>query len=425
MSLWSRVRQTLLALDAPAMPMPRAAITPAQGVSITSPEQLEEALRRGNISASGESVTADTAMRNAAVFASVRVLSGLPANLPRGVFRRISDTHRNVASDHPLWVVLNRRPNKWQKPAQFIRMMTAHVLLRGNAYALKTRNTQGDVVALLPLHPDRVRTVQRDDMVIEHHYTRRDGRKIVFTAEEVLHLYLFTLNGFTGVTPLTYAREAIGSALTMEKHGAKLFANGANIAGALKHPKTLSQDAHARLMDGMEEFASGGAREGKTIILEEGMDYQSIGMNSADAEWIEGRKFTRSEIFMFFGVFPHTVGDAEGNTQLGSSLEQQTQGFLAFSLEDYLTMWQEALTVDCLKEADWATIYVEFNRNAIVRADLKSRNEAYAKALQWGWMNPDQVRALENMNPREDGRGGVYYDPPNMAGGTSQMEQQP
>jgi HK97 family phage portal protein len=367
-------------------------------------------------------VTAETAMRVAAVYASARIISGQCATLPMMIKRRLDAARREDASDTSVWRLFNRRPNAWQKPHQFKRMMTAHVLLRGNAYALKSRNARGEVQALIPLHPDRVQTVQNKDMTVQHIYTRPDGQLVRFAADEVFHLYCLTLNGYSGVTPITYAREAIGEAMAMEAHGSSVFRNGASVSGALSHPQKLSEEAHARLVASMDEFASGGRREGKAIVLEEGMSFEQIGMNAVDAQWIEGRKFSRSEIFMFFGVFPHIVGDAEGNSQLGSSLEQQTQAFVTFSMEDWFTMWEEGITSDCIAERDWGTLYAKINRNAMVKSDLKTRNEAYAKALQWGWKNVDQIRALEDENPREDGRGGIYYDPPNTAGGQAQTE---
>lgn len=402
------------------MPAPRASYQPASGGTlIVTPDQLAEALRSGNLSTSGQAVNATSAMGVAAVYASVRILSGLVATLPLQIKRRSGD-RREDASDTSIWRVLNRRPNGWQKPAQFKRMMQAHVLLRGNAYALKTRNVRGDVVALLPLHPDRVETKQLDDLSIIHIYTRKGGGRVAFGQDEILHLYGLTLDGVRGVTPITYARESIGSAMAMERHGGHVFANGANVSGVLKHAGKLTGAAHSRLEDSMEEFRSGGAREGKTLILEEGMDWQQIALTAEDAQWIEARKFTRGEIFMFFGVFPHTVGDNEGNTQLGSSLEQQTQGMVTFTMEDHLTMWEEGVTTDCIAERDWAELYARFNRNALVRGDIKTRWETYGKAAQFGLMSPNEIRALEDMNPRDGGD--IYYDPPNMAGGQSQSE---
>src|SRR5690606_30740747 len=125
------------------------------------------------------------------------------------------------------------------------------------------------------------------------------------------------------------------------------------------------------------------------------------------------RKFSRTDIAMFLGVPPHMIGDTEKNTSWGTGIESQTQGFITFSAEDDLTLWEETINRDLI--GDDTEVYARFNRAALVRGDIKARWEAYVKALQWGVASPNEIRALEDLNPRDGGD--VFYDPPNTAGG--------
>lgn len=400
----------------PARPAPRASFQDSSGgMVIRTARELEQAIRTGAVTASGATVTPDTAMRVAAVYACVRLIAGVIATVPLQIKRRVDDRTRQDATDVPIWRVINRRPNKWQKPHQFKRMMQAHVLLRGNAYAFKTLNSKGEVISLIPLHPDRVECRQLNDMSLEYVWTRKDGGRVVFRQEEILHLYVMTFDGYRGVSAITYAREAIGLASAMEKHGAAVFKNGANVSGALRHKEKLSPEAHSRLKDSMEEFRTGGARDGQVIILEEDMQFEKMAMSSADAEWLESRKFSRSDICMFFGVPPSIIGDNTGSdSNWGTGLEQKNNGFRAYCVEDYFVMWEEGVTADCIDEERFPDLYARFNRNAMVRSDLKSRWDAYTKSLQWGVMSPNEIRELEDENPREGGD--IFYPPPNTAG---------
>jgi phage portal protein BeeE len=179
------------------------------GVIITTPQELEDALRAGNLTASGASVTPNTAMRVAAVYACVRIISGAVATLPLHIKKRVDERTRKDASDSPLWKVLRRRPNRWQTPSQFRRMLHAHLLLRGNAYAMIVWS-RGIVQELIPLHPDRVEVKQNDDLSLTYVYTRKNGTRIELPQKEVFHLVGLTLDGVHGVSALTYARETIG-----------------------------------------------------------------------------------------------------------------------------------------------------------------------------------------------------------------------
>lgn len=398
----------------PPAPSPRAAIQDSGGgLVITSADELDAALRTGAVSSSGRVVTPDSAMRVAAVYACVRIISGAVATLPLHVKRRVDARTREDASDAPVWQLLRRRPNRWQTPAQFRRMLQAHLLLRGNAYAMLVRS-RGSVQALIPLHPDRVEVAQGDDLTLSFLYSRPDGRRLRLGQDEVMHLVGLTLDGVRGVSPIAYARETIGLALAMEDHGATTFRNGARVSGVLKHPQRLGPEAVANLKAGLEAFRAGGDQEGKNLILEEGMDYARIAMTAEDAQWIESRKFSRSDIAMFFGVPPHMIGDTEKSTSWGTGIEQQSIGFVAYTLEDHLTMWEETIDRDLIGADD--LLYARFNRAALVKGDIKARWEAYVKGLQWGVWSPNEIRALEDQNPRDGGD--VYYPPPNMTAAT-------
>lgn len=391
---------------------PRADVS----MTITSPEQLAEAMRLGNVSAAGQAVTTETALRVAAVFACVRIRAGAVANMPLAIKRRVDDRTRVDASDHPMWTVVSRKPNKWQKPAQFKRMMEAHILLRGNAYAFKGRNLKGEVTSLTPLHPDRVEVEQRDDMTLQYVWARKDGQKVRFAQNEIMHLMGLSLDGVKGLSVIGYAREAIGLSLAQDAHGSSVFRNGANVTGALKMPsgRSLTVEQASSLRAQMDEFRSGGSREGKIVILEDGLEFQQMALSAEDAQWIESRKFSRGDIAMFFGVPPHMIGDTDKSTSWGTGIDSQTQGFVSFTLEDSLTTWEEAIGLDCLDWVKNPELFARFNRNALVRGDIKTRWEAHVKSLQWGVRSPNEIRALEDENPRADGD--IYYPPPNMTG---------
>ncbi len=67
-----------------------------------------------------------------------------------------------------------------------------------------------------------------------------------------------------------------------------------------------------------------------------------------------------------------------------------------------------------LSETDRKKYFFEHVMAGLLRGDTQSRYQAYATARQWGWMNVDEIRALENMNPLPEGKGKVYLQPMNM-----------
>ncbi|SLN36659.1 Phage portal protein [Aquimixticola soesokkakensis] len=394
------------------------------GVLIETSQDIEDAIRIGMTgSTSGVAVTPHSAMQVSAVYACVRVISGAVANLPLHIKRRVSDNTREDAADASLWRVLRRKPNGWQTPSQFRRQMQAQILLRGNAYALIAWS-RDRVVSLVPLDPDRMVVAQADDGEVKYEYTRKSGSRINLPSREVFHLVGMTLDGVHGVSPITFARETIGLSMAQERHGSTTFKNSARPSMVLQHPGKLGKEGLEFLRSSLDAYRSGGESEGKALILEEGMNTAPLSMTAEDAQWIESRKFSRSDIAMFFGVPPHMIGDTEKSTSWGTGIEQQSIGFVTYTLEDHLTTWEETINRDLIPESE-ADMYARFNRAALVRGDIKTRWEAYVKGLQWGVISPDEVRALEDLNPRSDGEGMQFYDPPNTAGGDQGGQNEP
>jgi len=386
-------------------------------LSNMSPEQVRDFLRLGGDweTSSGVTITESSAMRVAAAWRCVNIISGTVGTLPLDLIRRVSEKERQPASGHSLRKVLTVKPNQWQTPSEFRRMMQAHLLLRGNAYALKVW-LSGNVVALVPIHPDRVSVEQKRDMTIEYRVTSSDGKFRLLTARDVFHLRGMSLDGVKGLSVLSHMRESIGLAIQSEQAGARAMNTGSFLGGVIEHPQKMSPEAHGRLKGDWDEKYAGAKNAGKTPILEEGAKYSSIGLSGKDLQFLEQRDFQRYDIAMFFGVPPHMLGATEKQTSWGSGIEQQGIGFVTYTLNDWLKTWEEAIKRDLIAEREWETLDARFYTQGLMRGDVTSRTAYYVAARQWGWLNPNEIRALEDMNPRDDEGGEEYAVPPNTAG---------
>lgn len=398
-----------LSAAAPAA-APRAMVVDEQLGDLTS-DQVAEYLRGGEAgrSASGIAVTPDAALKTGTVFRCVTLIAGAVATLPLDLKRRVDARTRRDADDHPVWDVLRRRPNGWQTPSQFRRYMQACVLLRGNAYAQIVRGVGRKVLALHPLNPDQVSVTQNPDLTLSFRYTRPDGSVLTLAQRDVLHLYGLTLNGYSGVSVLTYARESVGEALATARHAGTLFKNGTTIGGVLTAKGNLGKEAVEALRESLEAYR-GADNAHKNLILQNEMKYERLGLTLADAQFIQNREFSQYEIAMFYGVPPHMLGLTSKSTSFGNGLENMGRGFVAYTLQDWLTMWVEAIARD-LTPAE-PDLYARFNIDALVRGDIKTRYGAYALGRQWGWLSVNDVRALEDDDAIEGGD--RYLDPLNM-----------
>lgn len=388
-----------------------------------SDEVLREFLRGGGGTASGAVITESSAMRVAAAWRCVNIISGSIATLPLDLIRRIDERQRAPAVGHPLRKILTIKPNPWQTPSEFRRMMQGHLLLRGNGYARKVM-LGGVLQALIPLHPDRVHATQLDSLAMNYEVTGRNGSRITLGQKDIMHLRGMSLDGVTGLSVLSAMRESLGLALQTEQAGARLFRNGMLTGGVITHPGKLTDGAAKNLRASLDEKNGGAENAGKWIVAEEGMKFEPVALSAEDAQWLGTRDFQRYDIAMFFGVPPHMIGATDKSTSWGSGIEAQGTGFVTYTLNDWIKIWEESIKRDLISEHEWESIDARYNVNALQRGDSKTRWDGYVKALQWGVYSPDEIRSMEDQNPREDGRGSIYYEPPNTAGKTQTEERE-
>lgn len=390
-------------LDGARGGLPHAAMPPLESVDLIDlhDPKLREFLASGAVTRSGIAVNREVALKVATVYRCYSILAGLVATLPLEVKRRVDGRTRQDADDHPLWTVLRRRPNAWQTPGLFRRQLMGHVLFHGNGYARIVRSGNR-IVALLPLDARGVSVRQRSDNSLVYTYASPFGGLADLPPDEVLHLRGPSLDGYRGLSVLTHAREQIGLSLATETHAGVTFKNGAAVSGVLTHPGKLGKDGRANLRASFDEFRTSGAEAGGTIVLEEGVKLERVGLSLADAQYVQSRELSALEICMFFGVPPHMVGLTSKQTSWGSGIEQQSIGFVTYTAIDWLKMWEEELERSCIGPAD-SSLYLRFDVAGLLRGDLKARAGFYKTMFETGAFSPNDIRAKEDENPREGG----------------------
>lgn len=380
-----------------------------RNTEITTAQGLDRLLRGGGATWSGMSVTPDNALQVATVFACTRLIAEDIGKLPFPVYRkRAGDPDwRDRATDSPFWRLVHDRPNSFQSSQQFRELLTAHAVLRGNGYAFKNR-VRGEVRELLPIRPDRVTVEQGDDYELIYHVRMSDGVVKDFTRRDIFHLAGLSLDGVTGVSVITYARQTIGLAMATERHGAKFFANGAHPGGAYRHPgpKGLSDQAFERLQEQLSDLKGEGAHG--TLVLEEGMDWVQIGLSNEDSQFVDTAKATAEVIAgQWFRVPPHKVGLLDRSTN--NNIEHQQLEYEGDTLLSWAMRWQHALNDQVIGPGE---TYAEMLFDALLRADTKTRYQAYQVAVGRPWMSGNEARRRENLPP-VDGLDEVF-EPLNM-----------
>ena len=347
--------------------------------------------------ASGKTVNERTAMQTTAVYACVRILAETIASLPLNVYRS-TDNGKEKATDHQLYYLLHDEPNPEMTSFVFRETLMSHLLLWGNAYAQIIRDGRGRILALYPLLPDRM-TVDRTTDGRLYYEDRKDTGYVILRPEDILHIPGLGFDGLVGYSPIAMAKNAIGMAIATEEYGSKFFANGASPGGVLEHPGVVKDPA--RIRESWNAVYQGSGNAHRIAVLEEGMKFQSIGIPPEQAQFLETRKFQTEEICRIFRVPPHLVANLDKATF--SNIEHQSISFVVHTIRPWLVRLEQGMNKALLSPSEKGQYFVGFVVDGLLRGDYSSRMQGYAVGIQNGFLSPNDVRALENMNTIEHG----------------------
>lgn len=349
-----------------------------------------------------EPITESTVLAITTAWACVNLVAGTIATLPVMVYRPVAGG-REVARDHWLYRILHDAPNADQSEVDFWEFMSASLELRGNAYAEKLRGASGQIVGLDPIPPRIVSTRRRDDGEIEYRWTW-NGVSHVETSANVLHIRGFGGDPLGGVSPLSAGAEALGLTRVQNRTAATVMRNAARPSGVYQSDQPMKAEQIKEAEELLDRKYVGASQAGRPMVLAHGLKWQQLTMSLVDLAMIEALGFSVEEICRIWGVPPHMVGHTAGNTQLGSSITEQTRGFNMFTLRRRVKRIEAALRQQLLTPEDIAKgITIEINLDGLLRGSPTERSTFYNAGLQNGWFTINEVRALENMAPVEGG----------------------
>jgi len=372
------------------------------GSTISTSADLAAFLIHGGFdSTAGISVTPTTAMGVAAWSSGVSLIAEAIAQLPLKVYKRLQPEGKEVAMQTAIWRVLHDKPNGFQNSFEWREMMTLHLVLWANCYSIKTFNARREILEMLPVHPTRVKPKLDSSFNVVYEVRGPEGQVETFPKSRIFHIKdrQFGDNMAEGRPRILDAKNTLGLALAAEKWGGQLFGNGARPSGLISTEEPVGDEEGDRIIESWTK-AHGGDNALGTAILDNGFKWTPLVMNNTDAQFLETRKFQIAETARILRINPVLLGENDK----ASLNNAETFGiqFIKFTLLPWIRRWESAINDQCIAESKRGEIFAEFLVDGLERGDSASRTAYYTAGLRDGWLNPNEVRGKENMNPIDD-----------------------
>lgn len=357
-------------------------------------EQILELIGGGVLTSAGVSVNAETALRVPAVASAIRTISEAVASLDIRVVEIAPDRSETIVPDHPVTALLADEANAWTSGFELTRQLVVDALCQDRGGLAWVNRVAGEPREIIRYSPGIISPEPARDGSGEFSY-RINGRPV--TADQIVHVH-----GPFEKAPLTLAREAIGVALVMERHAARLFGSGARPSGIIRVDKNIGDEGIRRMLAGWRAAHEGPDNSGKTAVLWDGAQWQQMTLSSVDAQFSELRLFQLQEIARAFNVPASMLGDLSRATW-SNSAEMQRQ-FLLLCLEPWLKAVESAYRRALFSPEDRKRFAVRFDRDDFTNVDLVARATAINSLIASRVISPNEARAwLGGLEPYEGG----------------------
>lgn len=364
----------------------------------------------------GITVTPENSLQFSAVYACVRVISDQISSFPKGVYKRLNERERTKDYLHPVYRLIDSEPNEFYSAFDFWDVITTSVLLWGNGFAkiLRDPDTYYPVSFELMLPGKTKIYYERVDGEMVLLYENVDTHELI-PARDMLHFKGLSFDGVKGKSVIeAFAKESVGLSVAAEKFGAKFFGNDTMMTKYLSHPGRLGQEALKNLQDSWQKSYGGLDEAFKMKVLEEGMKLENVGIPPEQAQFLGTRQHQVEEICRWFKVQPHLIQHLLRSTN--NNIEHQGIEFVTHTLTPWVVRFEHELNRKLFTEKEKRKTYIKFNMASLLRGDIAARTAHYTQMINWGVYSPNEVREMEDRNPREGGD--KYLTPLNMTNGT-------
>jgi len=390
-----------LSVAADGTPVPSAAST------LAAPEAWFLNFATGNPTGEpGPAVNEFTCFNYLAVFQCVSLIAGKIAELPLETYR----------DDGIVCVPAKDRSERPLLLEQFNRAMSAmtaretglgHLLTWGNSFCQITRNKSGSkVVELVPTGPDvtKVRRAKDGSLVYDVFKRGTSEQLATVAADDMLHVPGLGFDGLLGYSPIRVAKTSIRSGMAQDRAAERFATRGVRPPGAIKLPegkKFRDTQEAIEFRDQFRRIHSTEEGDLNVVILEDGAEWQTLGVDPKSAQLLDSRKYSRKEICGIYRVPPFLIGDIESSTSWGTGVAQQMQNFVDYCL---LT-WMRRVEVEYKRKLapDDPDIHYRHKVAEMLRGDFAGRTDALSKLHTRGIITDNEWRKIEHFNPAENG----------------------
>lgn len=367
----------------------------------------------------------DEALQISAVLICLDVPAQDISKTPRYLRRKLPGGGSQIVEPKEHWLakMLALEPNPWHTWSEFIEMMVLHLGAVRNAFvAKKLRDRTGQVEHLIPVLPGRV-SIFVDEAQQQYSYeverlTPNERMMLsrfpaTLLHDELIHFRGRMFDGLFGFSNLDAGAKVMGFSKALMEYQTRLYKNDGSVRGVFQMPKEqtepLPDPIFKRLKEQLANRWSASRDAGVPIVLEQGMQFQSVAMNADQAEVAKNRDKAVEDVARIFRIPPHKMMHIV-NVKY-ENMETLEKSYVQDTLIPICKIIEERLTRSLLTADERLEYYIEFDRDSMQLTDVEKQAKMIEVMMDRGAMTIDQALMRRGMNPLPNGAGNVRLIP--------------
>ncbi len=362
-------------------------------------------------------ISEEEALSISSVASATELITATIARLPVKLYKQ-GEKGEYVSIEDSRTFLLNNEPNHLQTAITLKKRIILDYLLHGNSYIYPEwqRNE------LLAIHHIPARNVSIEKYVNKNlpfvvngivKVTGADATMVEFLPDDLMIILKNSEDGLQSTGVLDLNADLLSLALNQQEYSSSLLENGSLPMAILTTPSKLSDKAMERITKSWRSAYQGKKNAGKTVVLEEGMDYKPVSLNPNELDLSTSKNSTLSDIARIFGI-PESMLNADANKY--NSNEQNNLHFLQYTLEPVITAFESALNKSLLLEEEKKKGYsFKFDRDSILATTESEKFATTIQAMKGGLLSVNEARGRHNMKQILDdymmwSLGNIFYN---------------
>lgn len=350
----------------------------------------------------------DTVLAFHAVFACITLIAADIGKL-RPKLQQLTPDGIWIDATSPAFSPVLKKPNRFQNHIQFKEWWITSKLMRGNAYALKSRDNRGVVTALYLLDPTRVQPMVTSDGEVYYQLqtdnlagvTNDPSTQAMVPASEIIHDRMNCLfHPLVGLSPIFACGLSAAQGLEIQRNQAGFFKNNSSPGGILTAPGQISDETALRLKSTWEQNYTGN-NAGRIAVLGDGLKFEPMRMSAVDSQLIQQLEMSASTVCTAFHVPGFMVG--VGAEPAFANGETRTQHYYSQCLQSHIESFELCLDEGLGLDSTPAPYGVTLDLDALLRMDMSTLVTTLTTGLKGSLITPNEGRKRMSLPPLDGG----------------------